>query len=202
MLRSILFLLVALLFPTVFWGADFVKDKDYQVITDTKFSKKPTVIEFFSYGCPWCYHLQSPLEKWAKSKKDLHFMQIPVIFHKNWMYYAKAYYIAKLLNQQDKLNPLLFKAIQTDKMTLNSNQAMINFFVKEGIDKETAESAFLHSTTVEMNIAQGNRIMSRYHINSVPAFIVNHRYKTDLQMAQNEARLLQILDYLLTIKEN
>lgn len=34
-----------------------------------------------------------------------------------------------------------------------------------------------------MKIQEGNVIMGRMRINAVPAFVVNHKYKTDLQMA-------------------
>ena len=121
-----------------------------------------------------------------------------MVFNKEWIYYAKAYYAANLLGIGPKLNPLLFKAIQTDKLKLTSNQAMIDFFIAAGVNRETAESAFGNSTTVDMNVNEGNVIMGRMRINAVPAFVVNNRYKTDLQMAKGEARLFKILDWLLT----
>nr|WP_277619290.1 hypothetical protein [Legionella norrlandica] len=39
--------------------------------------------------------------------------------------------------------------------------------------------------------------MAHYQINAVPAFVVNNKYKTDLQMAGSEERLFEILDYLI-----
>lgn len=119
-----------------------------------------------------------------------------MVFNKEWIYYAKAYYTAELLGLGIKLNPLLFRAIQTDKQPLNSNQSMIDFFIAQGVDKETAESAFSHSTTIDMKVSEANALMSNYHVNAVPAIVINNLYKTDLQMAQGEERLFKILDYL------
>lgn len=192
-------LMICLLFPLLAQAEEFVEGKDYQIITPSVQSgtSKILVAEFFSYGCPWCYKLEPTLDKWAKEHSDkVEFKRIPVVFNKDWGYYAKAYYTAELLNQGDKLNPLLFKAVQVDRAPLNSNQAMIDFFVSHGIDKETAESAFNHSTTLDMKMNEGNAKMAQFRINAVPAFVINGQYKTDLQMAQSEERLVALLNYL------
>jgi thiol:disulfide interchange protein DsbA len=200
MLKRLIFIM--LLIPFSCFADPFVAGKDYEIINSTAESPssgKTSVIEFFSYGCPWCYRIEPSLSQWAKQhEKDVELKRIPVVFNKEWIYYAKAYYAADLLGLGAKFNPLLFKAIQTDKMQLTNNQAMIDFFISNGVNKETAESAFNNSTTVDMNVSEGNIIMGRMHINAVPAIVVNNLYKTDLQMAQGEERLFKILDYLLT----
>lgn len=200
MLRLIV-LLMFLGLSSFGFAETFVAGKDYEVLKSCpdETTKKPlvSVTEFFSFGCPWCYRIEPTVNKWlVGQEKKIHFKRIPVVFNKEWIYYAKAFYATDLLNVGSKLNPLLFKAIQTDKKLLNNNQAMIDFFVAEGVDKETAESAFIHSTTVDMKVQEGNVIMGKLHINAVPAFVVNHQYKTDLQMAKGEKRLFQIIDYL------
>lgn len=199
MLKSWLF--IVLLFPFLVSAENFVVNKDYEVINTTasQSSKKIKVIEFFSYGCPWCYRIEPTIEKWVKKNNDLiEFTRMPVIFNKDWVYYAKAYYTAELLNMNAKMSPLLFKAIQVDKKKLTTNQSMIDFFTTEGVNKAVAESAFTHSTTIDMKIAEGNEVMAQFHITGVPAFVINNHYKTDLQMAQSEERLVQILNYLIT----
>ncbi len=49
---------------------------------------------------------------------------------------------------------------------------------------------------VEMQVNEGMTLMSRDHVNGVPAVVINQQYKTDLQMAQSEERFLKILDFL------
>jgi thiol:disulfide interchange protein DsbA len=46
-------------------------------------------------------------------------------------------------------------------------------------------------------VAEGMRLMAQYQITSVPAFVVNNKYKTDVQMTQSPERLLQLLEYLM-----
>ncbi|MDP1603510.1 MAG: thiol:disulfide interchange protein DsbA/DsbL [Legionella sp.] len=194
------FFLILCLIPMMAFAEDFVAGKDYEVIsgvTDKPTGAAVSVTEFFSYGCPWCYKIEPLLSQWVTAQdQKIQFNRVPVVFNKEWTYYAKAYYAADILGLGSKLNPLLFKAIQTDKQTLTSNQAMIDFFVAHGVDKETAESAFTHSTTIDMKVKEGNVIMGRFHINAVPAIIVNNQYKTDLQMAKGEERLFKVLDFL------
>jgi thiol:disulfide interchange protein DsbA len=201
MLRVFGFLLLWL--PLVCFAEAFEAGKDYELINPSAKTvpqnNKVTVTEFFSFGCPWCYRIEPALTQWQSLKnKEIKLKRIPVVFNKEWIYYAKAYYVADLLGIGAKADPLLFKAIQTDKKLLNNNQAMIDFFVSLGVNKEMAESAFIHSTTVDMKIQEGSVIMGRMRINAVPAFVVNHQYKTDLQMAKDEKRLFQIIDYLVS----
>jgi thiol:disulfide interchange protein DsbA len=128
--------------------------------------------------------------------KNVQFERIPVVYQPNWELYAKAYYTAKALALTDKLNPILFKTIQTDKNPLATKQTMTNFFVAQGVDREIAKSAFENSPTIDMRVQSGMALMATYQVNAVPAFVVNNKYKTDLQLAGSPERLLQILDYL------
>ena len=197
-------LLLIVLLPSLVFADDFIAGKDYEVVNgiEASHSEKISVIEFFSYGCPWCFRIESSLEQWTKrQEKSIAFSRVPVVFNTDWTYYAKAYYTAELLGLGKKLTPLLFKAIQTDKKTLTSSQDMIDFFVAQGVNKDIAESAFAHSTTVDMKVNEGNVTMARFHITAVPAFVVNNAYKTDLQMAKSEERLLKVLDYLVALSK-
>lgn len=195
------FVFMICLLPFALYAENFVVGKDYQLIqsaADVPVSQKKVVVtEFFSYGCPWCYRIEPALSQWVKQQGEhIAFAKVPVIFNKDWAYYAKAYYTANLLGVDTKLNPLLFKAIQGKQTTLNNDDAMIEFFTKQGIDKATAESAFKNSTTIDMQVNHGVSLMTQYRITGVPAIVINNRYKTDLQMAQGEERLLKIMTFL------
>lgn len=206
MLQRIL-LTLALLIPVTVSAADgFVAGKDYEIIsandTITAPAGKITVTEFFSYGCPWCYRVEPTMNKWVLEQgKRIQFSRVPVVFNKDWAYYAKAYYMVSLLEQENKFQPLLFKTIQTKQGTLNSNEAMIQFFVKNGVNRETAESAFTNSTTIDMHLNQGAALMAHFRVNGVPAVVINGKYKTDLKMAQGEQRFFKILDHLMKLSE-
>ena len=199
---SILLLMVSL---TCF-GAEFIAGKDYEIIKNSTPSQRIhgaiNVTEFFSYGCPWCYRLEPALNQWVQQQgTKIHFKKNPVVFNKDWDYYARAYYIAAALSLNSTLDPALFKAILDDNQRLNSQQRMIDFLAKNGVNRTTAESAFNHSPSIELNISQNQRLMVECHIDAVPALIVNDQFKTDLKMAKTEKRLFAILNYLLARSE-
>jgi len=185
------------------FAEEFVAGKDYIVIKESENSSKanqPIVVsEFFSYGCPWCYRLDPAIDQWVKQQgSHISFSKVPVVFNKDWEYYAKAFYTAKALTKEQQLTPVLFKTILTDKRPLNSTQAMIDFFVSQGVDATTAQSAFEHSPSIDINVNDAKRQMAFYQIGAVPALVINEQFKTDLQMAKNETRLIAILNFLIT----
>jgi thiol:disulfide interchange protein DsbA len=187
--------------PLMSFGADFVAGKDYEILKQVAqvehVSSHTSVTEFFSFGCPWCYRLEPALNQWVEQHKNtVNFQKVPVIFNKDWEYYAKAYYAAQALSLSSTMNSALFKAILQDKHVLNSDKAMIDFFIQQGVDSTTAKSAFGYSTSIEMSVKAGQELMGRYQINAVPAVVVNNQFKTDLQMAKTEERMLAILDFL------
>ncbi|KTD52917.1 thiol:disulfide interchange protein DsbA/DsbL [Legionella quateirensis] len=192
---------ILLLLPAMALAAEFVEGKDYQLVSNPQQSvnkgKTPVITEFFSYGCPWCYKIDPSVNEWAsKMGANVQLDRVPVVFKPDWELYAKAYYTAKTLALSEKLSPQLFKAIQEEKKPLSSKQSMIDFFVAHGVDKEIAKSAFENSPTIDMRVQNGMTLMAGYQINAVPAFVINNKYKTDLQMAGSQERLFQILDYL------
>ncbi len=195
---------VALFFTSLIgFSADFVAGQDYELIKNSdaagKIGDAVSVVEFFSFGCPWCYKLEPAVNKWvAQQGTKIYFKKIPVIFNNDWEYYARAFYTAEALSLNSKLNPALFKAILDDKQSLNSKETMTAFLTKNGVDLATAQSAFNNSPSIDLDIATSQRMMASYHIAAVPAFVVSNRYKTDLQMAKTEKRLFEILDFLLT----
>jgi thiol:disulfide interchange protein DsbA len=198
MLKKLLFIF---LIPSLALAAEFVEGTDYQVVpsieTAASNTNKPSVTEFFSYGCPWCYKIEAPFNAWTSSLgKEVQINKVPVVFKPEWDVYAKAYYTAKTLAMTDKLSPVIFKAVQETKQPLTSNQAMVNLFVAEGVDKEIAKSAMENSPTIETKVKNGMYLMGQYQISAVPAFVINHKYKTDLQMAKSPERLIEIMSYL------
>ena len=202
MLKYILSMLICLV-PVMGFAEDFEAGKDYIILKNYPKNEPAhhavSVTEFFSYGCPWCYRLEPVLNQWvAQQGAAISYNKVPVIFNKDWEYYAKAYYTAVALGMEPQLTPVLFKAILKDKQSLNSNKAMIDFFIQHGVDTATATSAFNHSASIDIALNEGNRKMAQYQISAVPALVVNNQYKTDLQMAKSQDRLLEILNFLVS----
>lgn len=194
-----------LIFPLLATAAKpiFQPGKDYKLlVTDnavTQESATIEVIEFFSYGCPACYRLESTLDQWLIHKpKNIDFKRVPVIFHQGWDVYAKAYYIVSAFGQEAKLSPKLFAAIQEQRMNLSNPRALGNFLAKEGINQQDFQNAYENSPLLEIKLKQGNELMIQYKIMEVPSFVIGGKFYTNAAMAKGDPqRLLQIIEFLI-----
>ena len=186
-------------------AANYQMGKDYQKVSAPMTSPvvstpgKVTVIEFFSYGCPWCYEVESSLPAWRKAHaKDVVLQRVPVEFEKGWDMYAKAYYLARSLGIEKKITPVLFRAIQKDNKKLTTVDSMVHFFVQQGVSQEMAQSALTHSLTIDAQLAKGIQLLQAYQVYVVPSFVVDGKYRTDLRAAGGKPkRLLAIVAYLI-----
>ena len=195
------FTILLILMPMFAASAPIIEGKDYEVIKGVDSVAGNTgvaeVMEFFSYGCPWCYKLEVPVSKWVKTQgAAIHFSRVPVIFQPDWRYYAKAYYLIDSLSLGKKVHDALFNAIITDKKPMNTQQAMMEFFTQQGVDANIVESVFSNSPSIELRLKDAQSKMVQFRINAIPSFVVNNQYKTNLQMAKTEEHLFEILDYL------
>lgn len=184
--------------------------KEYQIIpvapgtkavatAPTAPSNKIQVLEFFSYGCPWCFHFEPTLEVWlAKQPADVNFVRVPVTFQQGWDVYARAYYVAKSLDVEKKITPAIFKAIQTDGQDLSSEDALAQFFVSQGVSQKDFDSVFHFSPGIDAQLMQGDNLLHAYSIIQVPTLVIDGKYKTNAAMTGGDNnRLLQVIDYLI-----
>jgi len=177
--------------------------KDYKLVKARNLTNSTTtkgeIVEFFSYGCPACYHLEPILEEWLVQKsKTVEFKRVPVVFHSGWDVYAKAYYIVSAMGLEAKLSPKLFAAVQEQNLNLTHKKALAAFLAQEGISEQDFQNAYDNSLALTLKLKQGDELMKQYGIMEIPAFVVNGRFYTNAAMAKGDPqRLLQILDFLL-----
>lgn len=201
-LGKILFLLMAV---SLMANADeqiFQEGKDYKTLMSANLAAKTSIVEvseFFSYGCPACYHLEPTLAKWlAQQSKQVAFKRVPVIFHSGWDVYAKAYYIVEAFGLESKLTPKLFAAVQEENINLADKQVLAQYLSKEGINQQDFQSAYDNSPTLAIKLKQAEELMKQYGIIEIPAFVINDRFYTNAAMAKGDPeRLMQILGFLI-----
>ena len=179
----------------------FVEGKDYVVLknqtTQSTASNKVKVTDFFSYGCPWCFKLDKPLDSWAeKNQNQVALQKVPVVFNKSWLIYAKAYYTINALAPTQNIDDSLFEAIIDKNQKLSTPEEMATFLAQHGIKEESAQNALTHSPSIDLQIQNDRQLMVSYQITAIPAVVIDNKYKTDLQMAQNKERFFAILDFL------
>ena len=184
----------------------FTEGKEYEVLAPTskmiQKSKTIEVIEFFNYGCTWCYKIEPEVEAWLKSNPDnVTFRRIPVVFNKNWEPLAKAYYVADAFDATDKMNSVIFTAIHVQGKNVSSEKALSELFAGQGIAAEEFKSAYNFSPGIDAKIIRGEDLVRQYEVFQVPAFIVGGKYKTDTSMVGGDKqKMIQVLDYLIKDK--
>lgn len=200
-IRRLMLVLLACALPlTVIHAADppaspsFQEGKDYLRLptpVPPAASDKAEVIEFFSYTCPHCSHLEPAVREWLKHKPDnVVFVRIPVVFGATWEPGARAYYAAEALGVLDKMHQPLFDAIHQEKRKLNTEDELAAFFAEHGVDQDAFRKAY-KSFQTETQLRRANQSAQRYKVQGVPTVIVNGKYDVRSQ------RMFEAVDFLI-----
>lgn len=184
-------------------SADFVEGTHYVRIDPpqpTVTGDKIEVVEIFWYGCPHCYRMEPYVNRWLKKKPDnAEFVRLPGVLSPRWMVHARAYYTAEVLGVADKLHEPIFDAIHGERNPLNDQSSLMALFKQHGVAEEDYKRTFL-SFAVETKLRRAAEMGMRYGIDSVPALIVNGKYRTSGSMAGSNARAFQVVDHLVKME--
>lgn len=207
-MRTIILTLL-LLCLSAFAGAETLKKatittpkegRHYHVLAEPGRTKAPTgkieVVEFFWYGCPHCYRLESYMESWDRTKPSyITFRRVPVPYDGLWNLHARTYYTAEKLNVIAKTHRPFFDAIHKERKTLTSQNAIARFFAGYGVDPARFNDTF-GSFSVEARMRLASKEADFYKISSVPTVIINGKYHTGADIAGSEANLIEVIRYL------
>ena len=111
--------------------------------------------------------------------------------------------MAELLNITDKVHEPLFDALHKDRNALNTPEALADFFSKHGVDKKKFLKIY-DSFAVRTRLSRDYSQTKRYGIRSVPAIIINGKYRTNATMAGGDSEhthgsnedLIKVINYL------
>lgn len=204
-LKMVLVMLLSVMGMTMAAAAQsngFVEGRDYKRVANStvKHTQEVTVIEFFSFGCPWCNRVEPAVVAWEKTKPAfVHFEKVPVLFEPGWDVYARAYYTSKALGIEKVSTPKIFKAIHDEHQQLNTAFAMQRFFnMNFKTDPKKFDNIFSYSPSIDLQVTRGPTLMQKYNIFAVPTFVVNDQYEVNIEYAKGDnARFVAILNYLI-----
>lgn len=174
-------------------------DGMYEVINpaqETTDKSKVEVTELFLYTCPHCYHFETALADWKKSKADyINYVKQPAVFGNANILHAKAFYTAEALNVFDKLSLALFQAIHEKKQALNTEEAIMKVFTENGVSEEDFKKTF-SSFAVDSKVRKANGKTVAYGITSVPNIIVNGKYRLSPDKTKGFENMIKITNFL------
>lgn len=177
----------------------FIAGEHYQVVGDLAAPKpeKSRVVEFFSYGCPHCEHLEPHLHKWLEGKNNIEFSRVPAQWSAYFNDLAKLFLTLDKLGLVDKHSESVFKYIHKQRKPLRNKSQIVTFADKTlGIPKADFEAAW-ESAEVKQKLAEAGQMMRQYKVSGVPAILVNERYYVSVKLAGSEAALFEVVDFLL-----
>lgn len=160
---------------------------------------KPEVMEFFSYGCPHCFQTEPAIQQFHQASADtITLKRVAVVgFRPQWDLLAKAYYTAEILGISEQMHMPLFRRVHVDNKMLDNDQQIVEFLTQFGVSADTV-SGTLNSFAVNTLMKSAEQQQRAYRISGVPAFIVNEKFFTDVQMAGGAEKLSALLNYLST----
>jgi thiol:disulfide interchange protein DsbA len=160
---------------------------------------KIEVIEFFWYGCPHCYAIESEVNAWAaRQPKDVDFKRVPAVPSEAWGEAAKIFYTLEALGVLPQYHDKVFDAIHKDNVNLTNKRQRDAWLTKNGIDPakyDAAEKSF----TVATKLARGRQMTVNYKIDSVPRFVVAGKWYTGAELAGGEHQLFPVLDQMIAL---
>jgi thiol:disulfide interchange protein DsbA len=160
------------------------------------------VLEFFWYACPHCNAIDPLVAAWLKTKPSyVTFSRVHVLWNESHRSLARLYYTLDSMGKLDQLHSEIFKEIHVNGNPLvgvdpnNAAQAeriQTAFVVKHGVSEAEFTKAY-HSMPVDIALQRADELVQRYRVDSVPRFVVNGKYVTDVATAGSEERLISLI---------
>jgi thiol:disulfide interchange protein DsbA len=157
---------------------------------------KIEVVEFFWYNCSHCNAFEPTFDAWRKrAPKDLAVRRVPIAFQSSFVPQQQLFYTLEAMGLVEKLHSKVFAAIHVEKQKLDQESAIVDWVVKQGVDKAKFLEQF-KSFSVLNKVARATQLQNAYKIEGVPALGVAGRFLTDGGMAGGMERALQLVETL------
>lgn len=172
--------------------------RDYVLVDPVQPTDDPSkieVLEFFSYACPHCAELNPHLVRWAgKLPADVPLRRVPVGFgNPFYQLMAKLYYTLEAVDELERLDAAVFKAIHEQGLKLIDDKSIIQWATSQGIDEKKFTAAY-NSFGVVSKAKRGDQLAQAARIRGVPALVVDGRYLVTGQDVKNFPDLLALTD--------
>ena len=110
------------------------------------------------------------------------------------MLHAKMFYALQAMGEIDRLHDVIFQAIHTKRIKLDTLDEMADFLAAQGVDEQKFRAA-LDSFAVQTQMQRALVLARRYDIHAVPTLIVDGRYKSGKGF-KSYGEFTELVDYL------
>ena len=181
-------------------GQPWEEGEHYDIVSPvlrTSNPEKIEVMEFFWFGCGHCYTFEPLLAAWKKTlADDVVFKGSPAIWNSTMEIHAKVFYTAEVLGISERINPVVFRAINQDRKPLTSESDIATLFESIGVLRSDFFDAF-NSFGVGSQVRQASSRARSAKITGTPEIVINGKYRITTRKAGNQTNMLKIADYLI-----
>lgn len=200
LLRFLSALCVAILLGSATgFAAELQAGRDYTLVDPPLMTPKGKVevVEFFSYGCPHCNEFHFALDAWAaKLPKDVVLRRVPVSFNRPpWAKLSRLYFALEASGEVNRLNGAVFKALHEERINFSSDEAIVNWAAKNGLDGKKF-SGMMNSFSVQSMVPRADQEAVAARIQGVPSLVVDGKYLLNNEAAGSFDELLRRVDTL------
>ena len=168
---------------------------------------KIEVAEFFMYSCPHCYDMEPFINEWAANKDpNVRFVRVPATWNSLVRLHAQLYYTAEVLARNGVITDMaafhdsIFKEYHRRGNRMTSESAIQKLFERFANVSEEDFQRTWNSFEVNQKLRVADDLQRRYSISSVPAIVVNGKYRTGANEAGSYPKLMELIDEL-TVRE-
>lgn len=176
-------------------------DKDYRLFNPPKpvaSGEKIEVIEFFYYGCPYCFNLQPGLNAWLKRQPpDVALRRIPV-YRDSWLPLIKLYYTLEALGEADRLHSIVYEAVHIRNDDLRDEIKMLDWAARNGLERKKFSEAY-DSDAVQEKVKQSRQMTRDYDVTGTPRLVIDGKYLTSSAMTGGHTAQIPVLDELVAM---
>jgi len=160
-------------------------------------ASKIEVIDFFWYGCPYCYELLPQFNEWLKTKPDdVVVRRIPAVLRESWLAQAHMYYTLDVLGEADKFHDRVFDAHHKERLISNIPEQVAEWALKNGLDKDKWQAAY-HSKEVQARVIRAVEMSRAYAVSGTPAIVVDGRFMSTSGMSGGVKNLVPVMEALI-----
>jgi thiol:disulfide interchange protein DsbA len=173
------------------------RDADYREIPQQPIETgdRIEVIDFFFYGCQYCFELLPRLERWRKSKPaDVVFRHLPVVRHDSWVPLAKTYFTLEAMGEVDRLHAVVYHSYHVEDLYMSQEKVISEWAAKHGLDRDKF-MAIYRSDETRQKVERARKLTVDYDIQGTPSLVVDGKYLTD----GSSSKTIDILDRIVRL---
>jgi thiol:disulfide interchange protein DsbA len=165
---------------------------------------KIEVAEFFWYGCPHCFTFEPAINAWVEERKpaNVRFVRIPAMWNGLLVLHGRLFYTEEILVRNGAITDpegfrnAVFEEYHRRGNRLATEGAIQSLFERFGVSADDFTRTW-NSFEVDQKLRVAADLARRYSIASVPAIVVNGKYRTGAQEAGSNEKWLDLVDELI-----